>query len=96
MDSKTENYHQNFLSEVHSSQSHGIDLPISETQPSVKAEAVISHLEHSQFLKLKETIAVIDKEYGWVESHNEHSYEIKRDNDDAVYSKQQIDKIMTI
>ena len=54
-----------------------------ETQPSVKAEAVSRHMERSQCLNLNETDAAIGEESGWYESYEEHSYEIKRDEDDT-------------
>ena len=52
-----------------------------ETQPPRKTEAV-PYMEHSQCLTLSETDAAIDEESGWYESHDEQSYEIKRDDDD--------------
>ena len=53
------------------------------TLPSIKAEAVRPHMERSQCLNLNEIDAAIGEESGLYESHDEQSYEIKRDDDDA-------------
>ena len=65
-----------------------------ETQVPHKTEAV-PFMQHSQCLQLNKTDIANGEESGWYESHDEHSYEMKRD-DDTVFPKQQIDKIMTI